>query len=138
MSGTERSVRQDNSADARSLGQLFSSASKDMSTLVRNEIELAKRELKVDAVEAAKGSGALIAAAFVGLFAFIFLSFALVYGIHWAGLNLFWSFLIVGGLYLLIVALLALFGIKSFKKIRPPERTIKTAKDTMTTLKGRG
>ncbi|MYS79503.1 phage holin family protein [Embleya scabrispora] len=139
MAGTDRSPAQDVPVDAqRSLGELFSSASRDMSTLVRSEIALAKSEVKISAVNVAKGGGAFGAAAFVGVFAFVFLSFAIVYGIHALGLGVAWSFLIVGGFYLLLAVALAFYGIKSFKKVRAPERTITTTRDTVSTLKNVG
>lgn len=139
MAGTDRSPTQDVPVEAqRSIGELFSSASRDMSTLVRSEIALAKSEVKVSVVNVAKGGGALGAAAFIGVFAFIFLNFAAVYGIHAAGLGVAWSFLIIGGFYLLLAGALAAFGIASFKKVRAPERTITTTKETVTTLKNVG
>ncbi|MYV98825.1 phage holin family protein [Streptomyces sp. SID3343] len=139
MAGTDRSPAQDVPVDTqRSIGELFSSASRDMSTLVRSEIALAKSEVKVSVVNVAKGGGAFGAAAFVGVFAFIFLSFAVVYGIHALGLGVAWSFLIVGGFYLLLAGGLAAYGIKSFKQVRPPARTIATTKDTVTALKNVG
>jgi hypothetical protein len=128
-------VRVDN---PRSLGELFSSASKDMSTLVRAEIELAKSEIKMDLRQAAKGGGAFGAAAFLGFFAFPLLSVAAVYGIHATGLGLAWSFLVIGGFYALLAGALALVGLKAVKKVRPPRRTIRTAQDTVTTFKSIG
>ncbi|WP_436787880.1 phage holin family protein [Yinghuangia sp. YIM S10712] len=139
MAGTERPRAQDVPVDSqRSLGELFSDATRDMSTLVRNEIELAKSELKINAMHAVKGSGALIVAGALAFFAFPFLSVAIAYGIHALGLGLGWSFLIVGGAYLLLAGLLALIGIVFFKKVRPPQRTIRTTQETVTTLKSVG
>lgn len=136
MAGTERPRPQDVPVEnQRSLGELFSDATRDMSTLVRSEIELAKSEVKVSAIQVAKGSGAFIAAGALAFFAFPFLSVAIAYGIHALGLGLGWSFLIVGGAYLLIAGVLVFFGISSFKKVRPPERTIRSAQETVATLK---
>ncbi|MCF2529212.1 phage holin family protein [Yinghuangia soli] len=139
MAGTERPRAQDVPVDTqRSLGELFSDATRDMSTLVRSEIELAKSEVKVSAIQVAKGSGAFIAAGALLFFAFPFLSVALAYGIHALGLGLGWSFLIVGGFYVLLAVLLGLFGVKSFKKVRAPERTIRSTQETVATLKSVG
>ncbi|MDI2127905.1 phage holin family protein [Yinghuangia seranimata] len=138
MAGTERPRAQDVPVDTRSLGELFSDATRDMSTLVRSEIELAKSELKINAMHAAKGSGAFIAAGALAFFAFPFLSVALAYGIHALGLGLGWSFLIVGGGYLLIAVLLGFFGVRWFKQVRPPQRTIRTTQETVATLKSVG
>jgi hypothetical protein len=139
MAGTERPLPQDAPVDdRRSLGELFSDATRDMSTLVRSEIELAKSEIKINVMHAAKGSGAFIAAGALAFFAFPFLSVAIAYGIHALGLGLGWSFLIVGGGYLLLAGLLAFFGIMFFKKVRPPQRTIRTTQETVATLKSVG
>ncbi|MGR6997243.1 phage holin family protein [Yinghuangia aomiensis] len=136
MAGTERPRPQDVPVEnQRSLGELFSDATRDMSTLVRSEIELAKSEVKVSAIQVAKGSGAFIVAGALAFFAFPFLSVAIAYGIHALGLGLGWSFLIVGGAYLLLAGALAFFGVSSFKKVRPPERTIRTTQETVATLK---
>lgn len=139
MSGTERPRAQDVPVDSqRSLGELFSDATRDMSTLVRSEIELAKSEIKINVVHAAKGSGALIVAGALAFFAFPFLSVAIAYGIHALGLGLGWSFLIVGGAYLLLAGVLAMLGVVWFKKVRPPQRTIRSTQETVATLKNVG
>lgn len=118
-----------------SLGTLVSNASQQMSVLVRSEIELAKLELKVEAKKAVIGAAGFGAAAFLGLFALLMLSFAAAYGINSMGLAKGWSFLIVGGSYLLLAGILALTGLKSVTKIGPPRRTLKTTKETVTVLK---
>jgi hypothetical protein len=118
-----------------SLGELVANASQQMSVLVRSEIELAKLELKVEAKKAAIGAVGFGAAAFLGLFALLMLSFAAAYGINSLGLAKGWSFLIVGGSYLLLAGVLALTGLKSVTKIGPPKRTLKTTKETVAALK---
>lgn len=125
-------------ADAPSLGELVAAASRDMSILVRSEIALAKAELSTEAKKAAAGGGMFGAAAFLGLYALTMLSFAAAYGIVALGLDEGWSFLTVGGAYLLIAGLLILVGVKALKKIGPPERTLRTAKETVHVLKTRG
>ncbi len=112
----------------RSLGELVASASADLSALVRKEIELAKLELKQEAVSAGKGAGALGAAAFAGVLGLIFLSIALAYAIGKV-LPLGVGFLLVGVLYILVAAIAALVGKKSFGKVGPPQKTIETVKD---------
>lgn len=58
------------------------------------------------------------------------LSFAAAYGIHNLGLGLAWSFLIVGVSFLLIAGLLAMLAVSKFKKVKPPEKTIASVKQT--------
>lgn len=121
-----------------SLGELVANASTQMSVLVRSEIELAKLELKVEAKKAAIGAAGFGAAAFLGLFALLMLSFAAAYGINSMGLAKGWSFLIVGGSYLLLAGLLAFGGLKSVTQIGPPKRTLRTTKETIKVLKETG
>jgi protein-S-isoprenylcysteine O-methyltransferase Ste14 len=123
-------------ASGRSLGQLFSDASRDLTGLVRSEIALAKVELRDDVKAAAKGGGMFAVAAALGLLAAILLSFAIVYGIVAAGLDEGWSFLIVGAVYLLLAAVLALVGKRQLKRVGPPQRTIETTKESVAALKG--
>ena len=111
-----------------SLGELVSTATRDLSTLVHKEIELAKVELKTELTSAGKGAGMLGGAGFTGVFALAFLSTALAFALGRL-VNLGTGFLIVGVLYLLIAGLLALLGKKSFSKVGPPRRTIETVKD---------
>jgi len=117
-----------------SLGELVSSATKDLSSLVRQEINLAKVELKREASSAGKGAGMLGGAGFVGLLALIFLSIAAAYAFGRL-VNLGTGFLIVGVLYLLVAGILALLGKKNLSKVGPPEKTIETVKDDVSWAK---
>lgn len=119
-----------------SLGELVATASKAASELFRAEIELAKTELKQEARKAAIGGGAFGGAGFLGIFALLLLSFAAAYGVAespwfdvWAG------FAIIGGAYLLLAAVLGLVGLKSVKRIGPPEATVRTTKETVERFK---
>jgi hypothetical protein len=116
-------------ASEKSLGELVATATKDLSVLVSQEVALAKAELKKEVAHAGKGAGMLGGAGFLGLFALIFLSIALAYAISWFGIGLGWGFFIVGMLYLVVAAVLALLGKKQLSKVGPPEKTIATVKD---------
>ncbi|MGG2461531.1 phage holin family protein [Streptomyces sp. RGM 3693] len=118
----------------RSLGQLVATATAEMSALVHDEIALAKAELRQDAKRAGIGSAAFIVAGVLALFALPVLSFAAAYGIHNLGLGLAWSFLIVGGAFLIIAALLILIAMAKIKKIKKPEKSIASAKETAAVL----
>ncbi|MER5884269.1 phage holin family protein [Streptomyces sp. NPDC001941] len=118
----------------RSLGQLVASATAEMSALVHDEIALAKAELRQDAKRGAIGGAAFAVAGALALFALPTLSFAAAYGIHNLGLGLAWSFLIVGGAFLLIAAVLVLIAVAKFKKVKPPEKSIASAKQTAAVL----
>ena len=142
LSSTERSRgRAGGSAgasngDERPLGKLLADATRDVSTLVHDEIELAKTELRDDAKAAARGSVMFVVAAVLGLLAVVMLSFALAYALFGLGLPRGWSFLIVGLLYVLGAGALAFVGLRQVKKVKPPQRTIETSKETVAVLKG--
>ncbi|GAA1443555.1 hypothetical protein GCM10009641_60550 [Mycobacterium cookii] len=122
------------------LGKLVMDAQRDISTLISQEIALAKSEIKVSVRHGGLGVGLFAGAAFLGLLAVIMLSVAIAYFIHWngAGLDLHWAFLIVFGLYVLIAALLAFVGLKQVKQVKAPERAIEQGKQIPSALKGRG
>jgi hypothetical protein len=117
------------------IGRLVVDASRDISSLIQNEIALAKSELKVSFKNGGAGAGLFAGAAFLGLLAIIMLSVAFAYFIHMTNLHLAWCFLIVFGAYVLIAALLAFIGVKKVKKVRAPERAIHQAQETAAILK---
>jgi hypothetical protein len=122
------------------IGKLVIDATRDISTLVHQEIELAKSELKVSVKHGGTGIGLFGAAAFLGVLAIIMLSVAIAYLIHWNGdgLDLHWAFLIVFAFYLLLAAILAYVGLKQVKQVKAPERAIHQGKEIPRALKGQG
>lgn len=116
--------------DDPTIGRLVSDASRDISSLIRNEIALAKSELKISVKAGGTGVGLFGAAAFLGLLATIMLSVAFAYFVHMTGLDLAWSFLIVFGTYLLLAGLLAFVGVMKVKQVRAPARAIHQAQET--------
>ena len=117
------------------IGALVIDASRDISTLISKEIELAKSELKVSFKHGGTGIGLFAAAGFLALLAIIMLSVAFAYFIHMTGLDLAWCFLIVFGVYVLIAALLGLVGARKIKQVKPPEKAIAQAKQSKSLLK---
>jgi hypothetical protein len=117
------------------LGALFATASRDLSTLVRSEVELAKTEIRQDVVHVAKGGAMFGAAAFLGLLAVVMLSIALAEALVALGLDTWLAFLIVTVFYLLVAGLLAFIGKRAVSKVGPPERAIRTSKETAAFLK---
>jgi membrane protein implicated in regulation of membrane protease activity len=112
-----------------SVGALVQSAMADVSTLVRNEIELAKTELTTSAKKAgisvALFSVAGVLAAFAGIYFFITVAEFLT----WLGLARWISYLIVTGGLLVLAVLAALIGRRMLKKLEKPERTLETLRD---------
>jgi len=115
----------------RSIGDLVAAASKDLSTLIRNEIELAKTELRADAKSAGKGAGLLAAAGFLGIFVLLMLLVALAETLTSIGVPRPLSYFLVAVLLMIVMAVLGLMGKKALAKVKPPQRTIETAKDTV-------
>lgn len=119
------------------IGRLVSDASRDISSLITNEIKLAKSELQVSIKAGGLGIGLFAAAGFFALMALIMLSVAIAYFINWngRGLSLHWAFLIVFGFYLLVAALLAYVGLRKVKKVRAPEKAITQAQEAKQILR---
>ena len=104
--------------DDRSLGEIVGDISNDLTTLVKQELELAKTELKEEAGKAGKGAGLLGGAGVSGLLALIFLSGALAYLLDsWIPREL--AFLVVGLVWAVIGAVLALSGRKAIQSMNP-------------------
>lgn len=121
-------------AATESLGSLLSDVSRDLSTLMRQELELAKAELRESGTKAGKGVGMLGGAAVAGHFVLLFLSLALMWGLaELVGLG--WSAVIVAVIWGIIAAVLALTGKKELKSVRGLPATAATVKDIPPTLK---
>jgi len=120
-----------------SVGQLISEVTSDLSKLVRQELELAKAEVKQEATKSGKAVGMLGGAGFAGYMVALFLSIAL----WWALANAMdegWAALVVAVLWAVIAAVLASVGRKRLREVNPkPERTIQTIKEVPDALKGR-
>src|SRR4051812_26943515 len=117
------------------LGMLFANASRDLSALVHSEIALAKAEIRVDVKNAATGGAMFGAAAYLGVVASILLFISLALFLTWLGLEAWVSFLIVTVFLLLVAGVLVLIGKRTIAKVGPPERTLRTSKDTVAFLK---
>lgn len=121
------------------IGRLVSDASRDISLLISQEIELTKRELKVSIKAGGLGAAMFAAAGFLGVLAVIMFSVALAYLINWNGhgLALQWAFLIVTALYLGLAGLLVMIGIKKVKQVKAPEKAITQGKEIPRALRGK-
>lgn len=121
---------------SRSVGDLLSDISADLSTLMRQEIELAKAEAKESAGAAGKGAGMLGGAAVAGHLVLVFLSIALWWSLGEAtGRG--WSALIVALIWAVIAAVLGVIGRNRLRRVgNPMERTTETTKEIPEALKG--
>ena len=118
-----------------SLGTLFADASRDLSELVRSEIELAKVEIKLNVRNGVAGGAMFGAAAVLGALALILLLISAAYGLVAAGLDPSIAFLVVAAALLAVAGVLAFIGKRAIAKLGPPERTIRTSKHTAAFLK---
>ncbi|MGW3493981.1 phage holin family protein [Streptomyces sp. NPDC001020] len=118
----------------QSIGQLFASATTEMSALVHDEIALAKAQLRRDVKRGAVSGGAFSAAGAVLLFSLPMLNFALAYGIRtWTSWNLALCFLTSFGANVLVFGVLTLIGIvfaKKAKKSGGPQKVAASMKET--------
>jgi hypothetical protein len=122
------------------IGRLVSDASRDISSLVQKEIQLAKSELKVSVKNGGTGAGLFAGAVFFLLMGLVMFSIGLAYLFHWNGdgLDLQWAFLLVFVIYLLVAALLGYLGYRKVQKVRGPEKAIAEAQKTKAALTTRG
>jgi hypothetical protein len=118
-----------------SIGKLVSDATESLSTIVRGEIELAKLELTSSLKNAGVGIGMFAAAGVLLVFSLTFGLIALAEGLIAIGLWRWLGYLAVFVLLLLVIAVLVFVGIKKVKKVRAPQQTIDTTKDTVAYLK---
>ncbi|MBV9592993.1 MAG: phage holin family protein [Actinobacteria bacterium] len=103
---------------------------------MRQEVELAKAEIKTEVAKAGKGAGMLGGAGFAGYLVVLFLSFAAWWGLANV-MDVGWAALIVAAIWALIGAILYLAGRSTMRRVNPkPERTLNTAKQIPDALKG--
>ncbi len=128
--------RGDDDVSDVSVGQLLGDVSRDLSTLMRQELALAQAELKQEAAKTGKAAGALGGAGFAGYMTVLFLSLAL-----WAALaNLMdpgWAALIVAVIWGVVAAVLYTTGRAKLRQVHPrPDRTVETLSNVPDALKG--
>ena len=121
-------------AENASLGELLGDVTRDLSTLMRQEVELAKAELKQSATKAGKGSGMLAGAGVAGHFVLVFLSLGLMFALG-ALMPLGWAALIVAVVWGIIAAVLASIGRKELKQVKGLPQTGETLSEIPPTLK---
>jgi hypothetical protein len=104
---------------------------------MRQEIELAKAELKQSGTKAGKGGGMLAGAGVAGHFVLLFLSIALWYALGTL-MGLGWSAVVVAIIWGIIAAVLASMGRKELKRIQGMPQTVETIQEIPPTLKPNG
>jgi hypothetical protein len=112
----------------QSLGDLVALAAKDVSQLIRCEMDLAKSELRGDARRIGLATALGGVAAFTGCLMLVFLGFALAYGLMTLGIWNWASFLIVAGTCLLLIASatgIALLRVRGVTGLRTTRATVR-------------
>ncbi len=135
MSAPDTDGRSD--VGSASVGELISEVSRDLSTLMRQELELAKAELKTEAAKTGRAAGMLGGAGFAGYMVLLFLSLALWWGLSNV-MDQGWAALIVAVVWAAIGGALFATGRSHLRSIHPkPERTVDTIQQVPDALKGR-
>ena len=117
------------------MGQLLGEISGDISTLMRQEVELAKTEVRQSVNQASKGTSMLGGAAVAGHMVLLFLSVALWWALG-TSIGRGWSALVVALIWALIAAVLATMGRTQLKAVTGMPKTAETAKKIPDALKG--
>jgi hypothetical protein len=130
-----RSGRPDGTDGQQSLGELVALAAKDISSLVRYEISLAKSEFKMDARRIGIAAVLAVVGLFVACLVLVLLCFAYAYGLQEAGIALWAAFLIVAGTCVLIIGLAGLIAYGRIRKVTGLRMTRKTVMDDIGMLR---
>ncbi len=117
--------------DYQGLGSIVGNIATDITTLVRQEAELAKAELKDEATKATKAVGLFGGAGAAAHLGALFLTLALALGVaEWLDVDLGWTTLVVGLLWMLVAGVALVSGRRRMQQVDPvPRKTIKTIKE---------
>lgn len=115
-------------AATTSLGELVGEVSRDLSELMRKELELAKAELAESAKRSGMGAGLLGGAGYAAMMTLLFLSIAL-----WWALALLvgggWSGVIVAAIWAIVAIVLYAVGMGRIRSVRGAPQTVETVKE---------
>jgi hypothetical protein len=122
-------------ADGRSIGEVLGDVTRDLSTLMRQEVALAKAEATQAGSRAGKGIGLFAGAAVAGLLFLVFLSLSAMWGLGgYIGQE--WSSIVVAIVWVIIAVVLALAGKKELERIKGLPQTADTVGKIPNALKG--
>jgi uncharacterized membrane protein YqjE len=128
-------------ARGQSIGSLVKDATAHLSTLLRAEIELARIEITAEVKKGLTGSVMFLVALVLVLLALPFALTAAALGLNnafpdswrpWVGFACIFLLMLLGA------AALVWLGIKKVKRLRAPQQTIDSVKDTAAALRHRG
>ena len=131
-----RTGRPDGADGQQSLGELVALAAKDMSSLVRAEISLAKSEFKMDAKRIGFAAGIAVVVLFVACLIVVLLCFALAYGLVAAfDIPVYAGFLCTVGACLLISVVAVAIAYLIIRRVTGMKLTRKTVMDDIGMLR---
>ncbi|MET1043952.1 MAG: phage holin family protein [Microbacteriaceae bacterium] len=120
-------------AASASLGDLLGEVTRDISTLMRQEVELAKAELQQSATRAGKGAGLYGGAGVAGVMTLLFVSIALWWGLGYLIGNA-WSALVVAVIWAIIGLILYTRAKKAMQSVKGMPKTVDSLKKIPETL----
>jgi uncharacterized membrane protein YqjE len=119
----------------QSIGDLVSVAARDISQLVRYELDLAKLELKADAKRLGIGAGLGVVALFAACLVLMLLAFAFAFGLNALHIWLWAAFLIAAGACVLIIGIAALIALRMVRKLGGMSKTRRSLSDGVSLLR---
>ncbi|WDZ90299.1 phage holin family protein [Nocardiopsis sp. HUAS JQ3] len=122
-------ARRETGEEEQSFSELLGAVTGDLQKLFRQELALAKAEMREEAVKTGKAAGLLSGAAVAGYLALLLLSLAVMFGLaELIGLG--WAALVVAVVWAVVGGVLAVVGRNRMREVSPkPERTIETLKE---------
>lgn len=124
-------------APQRPLSELFTTMTTELSTLFRQEVDLAKAEVRQEAGKAGQAVGMLAAGGIAALIAVLILAMAAGFGLAEI-MPTGWAFALVGVVIAIVAAVLFASGKKRLSAVNPrPDQTIETLKEDMSTIRER-
>jgi uncharacterized membrane protein YqjE len=121
----------------QSIGEILSEVVSDVTRLFRQEVDLAKAELREEAGKAGRAGGMLAGAAIAGLLTTVMVSLALAALLSEA-MHPAWAALIVGVLWAIAAAVLYRTGRERLRTVSPiPHQTVETVKEDAEWLRNR-
>ena len=133
--GNQHPTPSEEKAANTSLGALVGEVTKDFSTLMRQEIALAKAEATDSAKKAGKGAGLLGGAGYAAIMLILFLSLTLMWALGDAFDSITLGALVVAVLWGIIALVLYLIGRKELKKVQGMPKTADSVKHIPEALK---
>jgi protein-S-isoprenylcysteine O-methyltransferase Ste14 len=130
-------MKNDSTPRQRSIGELVASIRDQLVGVVRQEAEIAKAEVRSAATKGGIGAAAFLVAGLILVLALLLLMVGLGFGFAaWFGWPTWAGFFLMVGVFLVLAALIGLVGYLMIKRVKAPEQTIATGRNTVNALRG--